>query len=104
MKKKQASQRREKQNLFETHFRLFLFLILAVAAVIYVLRNPQYRTGSFNDDAIFVIGARDFWPAASARSQLLKPDYPFPGLPLLLSPLALLITSNWILLESVTVV
>ena len=88
----------------ENHFVAVLLAILAGAALIYTLRNPQYRTGSFNDDAIYVIGARDFWRPAALRSHLLKPDYPSPGLPLLLSPFALLITSNWILLESLTVV
>jgi len=103
-KTKPASNRAVRRRWVEQHFMLLLYGILAGAALIYSLRNPQYRTGSFNDDAIFVIGARDFWRGAAMRSHLLKPDYPCPGLPLLLSPLAKLVFPHWTLLESVTIV
>ena len=41
---------------------------------------------------------------AASRSHLLKPDYPCPGLPLLLSPFAKLVVPHWTLLESLTIV
>lgn len=103
-KVKPAAVRITKPRWMENYFVTVLLAILFGAALIYILRNPQYRTGSFNDDAIYVIGARDFWRPAALRSPLLKPDYPFPGLPLLVSPFALLVSSHWIALESLTIV
>ncbi len=78
--------------------------ILAGAAILYACLNPLFRTGFFNDDAIYVIVARKLWRAAEEYPHLgIKPDYPLPGLPLILAPLARIVAPQWTLLEWLSV-
>jgi len=86
--------------LAEKYFTPLSNAILVCAALLYALLYPHTRTGIYNDDAVYIIAARDFWHAATAHPLLrLKPDYPLPGLPLMLAPLAKLVGSHWTLLE-----
>jgi len=79
--------------------RVSLYWILAGSALLYVLLNPQYRTGVLNDDAVYVLGARSFWKSSAVQSLILKPDYPMPGLPVVLAPFIKLVEPNWTALE-----
>ena len=88
----------------EEHFFFFFNSILAGAALLYSFLNPYYRTGVINDDAVFILGARNLWNRAAVPSFVIRPDYPLPGLPLLLAPFIKLVAPYWTRLEWVVVI
>ncbi len=88
----------EKPNWVERCYKTIFYSIIATAAMLYVFLNPQYKTGIYNDDAVYVIAARDLLNTSGLFPQI-KPDYPLPGLPLLLFPLAKLVDPYWNYLE-----
>ncbi len=90
-------------TVFETHFRSFLSFIVASAGFLYLLLDPQYRTGAVNDDAVYVLGARSLVHPWGFHSMLIRPDYPMPGLPILLAPLVKLVEPQWTRLESLSI-
>jgi len=84
------------------HTEVIFYAIVIVAGFLYVGLNPQYRTGAFNDDAAYVIAAANFWNSSSlpwTDLSTARPDFPFPGLPLLLAPIVKLIEPHWVFAE-----
>lgn len=66
--------------------------------------NPFIQAGFFNDDAIYILTANKLWKAAETYPHLvIKPDYPLPGLPLLLAPFARLVAPHWTALDWVSI-
>lgn len=73
--------------------------ILIGAALLYAGLVPHFQTGVFNDDAVYVIAAKDLWNSSGKSLYDLRPDFPLPGIPLLLAPAAALVRPNWRWLE-----
>lgn len=80
-------------------YPFFLRWIVGLAALTYALLNPLYRMGFLNDDAVYVLGARNIAHLGAFQSQVIRPDYPMPGLPFLLSPLVYCVEPRWGRLE-----
>src|SRR5262249_5962953 len=89
-------------HFFEKRYALFFWGIIALSAVLYSLRNPQYVMGIMNDDAVYVLGARSLWPQPF-KSMQVKPDYPMPGLPVLLAPMVKAVDPHWSFFEWISV-
>lgn len=97
-KVKKSSPSEPTPSFFERYTDRLLAALLSGAAMLYSLLNFQYKTGVYNDDAVYVLGARSLWDH-SFHSLILRPDYPMPGLPILLAPFAKLVEPHWTLLE-----
>jgi len=91
------------QDWDERHFNFLFTLIIVGSALLFVVLNSQYSTGVYNDDAVYVIAARQLADPSAIRSLIVKPDYPLPGLPLLLAPLIKVTGDDWIALEWLSV-
>lgn len=88
----------------KTAYRPALYTILALAAPLYIALRPQYQTGIYNDDAVYVIVANDLDNhAASQMLPTIKRDYPLPGVPMVLAPVARLLRPHWRLLDWMSV-
>ena len=82
-----VSEKPEAKTWIARHFKLIFYAIVLCAGTLYYFLDPQYKTGIYNDDALYVITAHDFWNTPSAHPLLeIKPDFPLPGLPMLLIP------------------
>ncbi len=93
-----------KHSFADRHFQSLLMSILSVAGVLYAVLNSEFRTGIYNDDALYVLTSKDFWNTIVRHPLLeIKPDYPMPGLPLLLAPFTKIIAPRWFYLEWVSV-
>jgi tetratricopeptide (TPR) repeat protein len=104
----QISQRSNISNRIhgiEKYYEKIFYLILGSAGLLYAFLNPYFQTGFYNDDAIYVLVAQKLWKASSVFPHLgIKPDYPLPGLPLLLSPFAKLVNPHWTYLEWLSII
>ncbi len=90
-----------------SRYNTFFYAILAASALLYCSLNPLYHIGVYNDDAMYVLAAKDLWnPSASGAMSLIHrtPDFPFPGLPLLLAPLVKVIEPHWALMDWLSVI
>lgn len=77
--------------------------VIATAAILYGFLIPHFRTGIYNDDAVYVLVASDLKNHfSSKRLNTIKPDYPLPGMPLALAPWSKLIEPHWTRLEWVS--
>lgn len=90
-------------NFFEKYFRALFRSVLVAAAFLYAVLYAYYKTGVFNDDAVYILGARSLWKAGPIQSYILRPDYPLPGLPVLYFPFIKLFEPNWVRLEWVAI-
>lgn len=92
---------------FSAHKRYAVWggLILLLAGALYACLDSHYRTGIFNDDAFYVLTARDLVSSDRPPSLLeRRPDFPLPGLPLVLAPLIKAVAPHWTELEKLSVV
>lgn len=77
--------------------------IVGLVSILYACLNIPRRTGIYGDDAVYVMVASDIKNAmASQLLPMIKPDYPLPGLPLVLAPFAALVRPHWSWLEWVS--
>lgn len=103
-KNRKANSSEPSSSFFDHAFRPIFISILSLSGSLYAVLNFKYNTGLYNDDAVYVITAKDFWNTLKAHPLLeLKPDFPLPGLPLFLKPFALVAGHNWTSLEWVSV-
>ncbi len=89
--------------IYKKHFLFWLKAVVGIAALVCISLNSAYQTGIVNDDALNVLGARSLFEGFFIHSELLRPDYPLPGLPLFLAPLVKIIEPNWTSLEWVMI-
>ena len=81
------SEKSEVHTWIAKHYKIIFYSIVVCAGLLYLCLDPQYKTGIYNDDALYVIAAHDFWNTPVAHPLLeIKPDFPLPGLPMLLIP------------------
>src|ERR1700755_416363 len=80
--------------------------IVVASALLFSVRNLQYNTGVFNDDAAYVLAAQSIGAPDPGLESLVRPrpDFPFPGLPYLLAPLVKVVAPHCELLEWLFVV
>jgi len=87
IKTNSITEKHETKTWIARHFKIIFYAIVVCAGTLYFFLDPQYKTGIYNDDALYVITAHDFWNTPSAHPLLeIKPDFPLPGLPMLLIP------------------
>ncbi len=93
------------EHAYSLNNRRIFYGIIAMAGLLYSILLPHYRTGVFNDDAVYVIVANDLQnQKASQLLPTIAPDYPLPGLPILLAPFTNFIKPHWNHLEWVSVI
>ena len=86
-------------------YRPALYGILAIAGLLYIALISQYQTGIYNDDAVYVIVANDLNNQAASRMlPTIRRDYPLPGVPMLLAPVATLLRPHWRRLDWMSIV
>jgi tetratricopeptide (TPR) repeat protein len=87
-------------NWIRKRHTTFILALLVAAASLYVALHKQYRLGAFNDDALYVITASDLSNQTIRNIfPYIKPDFPLPGLPLILAPAAQFLAPDWTRLE-----
>lgn len=92
------------QRIRHLSFSGSLAVVVFIAAIFYSCLITRFRTGLFNDDAVYVLVARDLLNhQASHMLPSIKPDYPLPGVPLILSPIAKFFSPSQIRLKWVAV-
>src|SRR5262245_57928812 len=80
-------------------FRIGFYFLFAGAGLLYAVIQSHYRTGILNDDVIYILGARSLWHVGPIESFCLRPDYPLPGMPVLLAPFVKWVQPHWTRLE-----
>lgn len=95
--------RSERAEPFHGANKIFFYSILILAALLYACLINRFSTGIYNDDAVYAAVSTDLTNRSISRLlPSITPDYPLPGLPIVLAPVAKLIEPHWTLLEWVS--
>lgn len=99
-----AAHRTGNPSAFHGNFKKGFYAVLGTAGLLYSFLITRFRTGIFNDDAVYVVVARDLLNHSASRFlPIIQPDYPLPGLPLVLAPWTKIAAPQWTHLEWVSI-